>query len=546
MNPSSPPSTLERSPLMRCLRWFFSPRGLRRLAIVLAWAATLIALFYAEENWRGWRAWNKYRQECEARGVQLNYQTLWPKPVPDDQNFAATPAVKSWFENSGGADCEKRWMDKFSLASRRVPSAGAGGRLTGKRRFVDLVAWEEAFAAIQPGQTVPPREEFASNQLDRESRAKAAPGVLAGLKTHEPVFEELRAASRRSVSRYPLQYDVESPHVMSMPHTENLWAACRRLELRACAELAAGQSEAALEDVKLMLYLADSVRGEPIVISQWDRVSWFSRAVQPIWEGLTEHVWSQSQLQELATQLLRYDFLADGRYGLDAERAGALWTIDCIAKSDQLGQMLLFSDERSVSSMTLNQLTRWPILIVRLMPSGWLAWEKLNYCRNFEIYLRSGFEPSHKRVSPAQIQANAAEADRLHRENRRSHLRAALGHSLAAAMLLPPHCESLVRGFIFGQAIADQATLACALEQYRLAHGQFPEKLDALRPQFISQSVKDALTGEPYKYRRTEDDRFVLYSAGWNEKDDGGTVALQKDGNLDLKNGDWVWDYPKP
>jgi hypothetical protein len=45
-------------------------------------------------------------------------------------------------------------------------------------------------------------------------------------------------------------------------------------------------------------------------------------------------------------------------------------------------------------------------------------------------------------------------------------------------------------------------------------------------------------------YRRTESGKFLLYSVGWNETDDGGAVALKKDGSEDRENGDWVWQYP--
>jgi hypothetical protein len=55
-------------------------------------------------------------------------------------------------------------------------------------------------------------------------------------------------------------------------------------------------------------------------------------------------------------------------------------------------------------------------------------------------------------------------------------------------------------------------------------------------------------------YRRTEDPpspgsgaasgKFLLYSVGWNETDDGGQIALKKDGSEDRENGDWVWQYP--
>jgi hypothetical protein len=52
------------------------------------------------------------------------------------------------------------------------------------------------------------------------------------------------------------------------------------------------------------------------------------------------------------------------------------------------------------------------------------------------------------------------------------------------------------------------------------------------------------LTGQPLKYRRTDDGQFVLYSVGWNETDDGDTLGLNKEGNPDWHKGDWVWRYP--
>ena len=91
------------------------------------------------------------------------------------------------------------------------------------------------------------------------------------------------------------------------------------------------------------------------------------------------------------------------------------------------------------------------------------------------------------------------------------------------------------------QTAVNQAAIACAVERHRLANGHFPEKLDALVPQFISKMPYDLLTGEPYKYRRTDDGRFVLYSVGWDEKDDGGVSGKTL---FDDQQGDWVWEYP--
>src|SRR5204863_2959082 len=86
----------------RFFRWLFSWRGLRRILIVVAWTATIIALFYGEENWRGRRAWNKYRHELEARGEPFDLKAFIPKTVPDEQNFAMTPLLAPLFDFEPG------------------------------------------------------------------------------------------------------------------------------------------------------------------------------------------------------------------------------------------------------------------------------------------------------------------------------------------------------------------------------------------------------------------------------------------------------------
>ncbi len=85
------------------------------------------------------------------------------------------------------------------------------------------------------------------------------------------------------------------------------------------------------------------------------------------------------------------------------------------------------------------------------------------------------------------------------------------------------------------QTLVNEAFIACGLERYRLAHGQYPETLEALVPQFAEKLPHDIIGGQPLKYHRTANGRFVLYSIGWNEKDDGGVA---RDGTTEA---DWVW-----
>jgi hypothetical protein len=121
--------------------------------------------------------------------------------------------------------------------------------------------------------------------------------------------------------------------------------------------------------------------------------------------------------------------------------------------------------------------------------------------------------------------------------------------------MLLPALGNAVKKFARAQSSVDLARVAIALERYRLAHGEYPESLDALAPQFVAKVPHDVIGGQssqgsgsagrPLHYRRTSDGQFVLYSVGWNETDDGGVVGLTKGGAADISKGDWVWRYPQ-
>jgi hypothetical protein len=103
------------------------------------------------------------------------------------------------------------------------------------------------------------------------------------------------------------------------------------------------------------------------------------------------------------------------------------------------------------------------------------------------------------------------------------------------AMIAVPNWTKAVQTFAFQQIKADEAQIVCALERYRLAHGNYPETLSALTPQFINELPHDIIGGQPLKYHRTSDGQFQLYSIGWNETDDDGKFSSS------YEQGDWVW-----
>ena len=97
----------------------------------------------------------------------------------------------------------------------------------------------------------------------------------------------------------------------------------RLVRLRASAELAANRPEAAFEDVKLVLRLADygRQRPKPGSMAYCHHLLAVVDALQPIWEGLAQRAWTSGQIAELQRQLAGLDFLKDFD---DSVRADAL------------------------------------------------------------------------------------------------------------------------------------------------------------------------------------------------------------------------------
>jgi hypothetical protein len=325
---------------------------------------------------------------------------------------------------------------------------------------------------------------------------------------------------------------LEDPAAIQLSHLSKIKTVCQRVSLRACAELAAGQTDQALADVKLVLYLADAIRTEPYLISYLVRVASFHIAIQPVWEGLAEQRWTEAQLRELQTQFQNYDFIAGQDQAFKAERTFGIQQIEIIK---QHGVRHLFG-ANGVGKMPPREVLF--DFAGRMMPSGWYDLERLNYCTAYDTRIKTIVDPAGKRVFPGQAASDSADYP-FPMET--TPLYSILHHQMIAAMIFPSLARTTVKTAA-AQTAANQTAIACALERYRLAKGQFPEKLESLTPQYISRLPNDVISGQPYKYRRAADGQFVLYSVGWNEKDDGGVSGTH--GLYDDKEGDWVWDYP--
>ncbi|MGD0539559.1 MAG: hypothetical protein ABSC03_18160 [Verrucomicrobiota bacterium] len=533
-------------------------KWLKRIAFALAALVTLGALLFAEENYRGKRAWEACKKELEARGEKLDWAAIAPSAVPDDENFARTPFLVDWMNRRTDATNEP--AEEGTNSTSRLPRyqwqwtyySGAPGNWR-SGTVPEPVEWQQRLRAQDTGQmdrrmaeryglvksgasgTPAPAQGQGSSAdsfplpriadpdwLALRARPPGTPmeDMLFLLRQHEVEMDELRAAARRPY--VILETNAFDP-ARALPRLASLKALVYPFRASACIQLEAGHPETALADLRVLFALGQTASSQPVLIGSLVRLAITGLAIDPIWFGLARHRWQDAQLAELETSLANINIVADFQHCLRGDRTYAL------AALGEGGQPS--ESDRAVQSVGTNgRAGPAPDRTMRSLPGAFRYQNLASLVRTTQVLI--------DKLNPAGPSVRLS--TNLEQEVRASLGKRTLYNSLAR-MLLPALSKSLERA-AYGQAAVSLARVACALERHRLATGSYPEKLDGLTPRFIDRLPPDPVNGEPLKYRRDAPDRFILYSVGANLKDDGGRVDVDDLGRIRNRGqGDWVW-----
>jgi hypothetical protein len=362
------------------------------------------------------------------------------------------------------------------------------------------------------------------------SASEAAAMLLESLgRSYGKDLTTLRELGDRAYCRFPLDHSNQMFDDALPAHV--LVGFMRILRLQASAALVAGKEEAALADLQFALRLADYCQQQPWVMQTEMRLRGVVDTLQPLWEGLAAHRWNEQQLAAVQAQLAGLDVLSD--FPL-AVRNYAL------ALSQFIERIIPTS---AATPRTMPVVSQEDALMIRLIyPTGW------------SLQNQAAIHRFHLETTSRYLDVNV-NARRLVNEPRAEPRGLFASSDPFFPVFVVPKIKQVFQnaeeGFPFAQCAVDLATVACALERYRLANDEFPPTLVALVPQFATKLPHDIITGEPLKYRRTETG-FVLYSVGFNKMDDGGKPCLRRQNGLgelesrfDLYQNDWVWAYPE-
>lgn len=492
-------------------------RRLQRTVFLTAALLTLIASFYIIEDWRGRRAWERCQQELRAQGEKLDWAAYVPARVPDEQNFIKTPLLEA-VGYRGRVDTNV-WRP-FANASSHLTWEAWGDWQTGGK-----MDWEKCQAAVRR------RTDLDLPPLPQPPAAD----VLLALRPVEPRLDELRAASLKPFA----QFDIDRSAPFEESKDFNFVAVrsmSQILAFHACAELALGNHEKAFDDVRVLHRLSDAMKDETTLVAMMIRVAIQGLALEPFWQGWAEGRWSERDLASLGEIFGRVNLLPEFARVMHAERAGfnALAGKYCLQGNAPWRVTMRSEPEpKGWWDRTRQQAQK---LAWRLVPRGWFYQNLATYNRRIQTCIPPSLQSNPPTVSPAQVtQASDQVVEEIFNGP----------YSWLSRMAIPNFSKALQHMPRIQNSV-NQARVVCALERCRIARGQYPASLTELVPQFIDQLPVDVINGKPLTYRPTTDGRFVLYSVGWNETDDGGAPAVtpNKPASADFTRGDWVWRFP--
>lgn len=568
-------------------RW----RILRRCLVGFAVCLTLIGLFYTEENWRGKRAWDDCKRALEAQGVTMDWAKYIPAPVPENENVFGVPEMQRWFTGRGATDLSKKTdlSQKLSYpghvntnTARLVvaeltiglpgasPSTNSGcavlrwgnpqAKTEASRLLKDalgpvamdpvgVVFMLRSPEEIRPAQIIlqcqslptetellqflpkpiantdfPDWEKVQVEPMGTDSYkvTMLAPDTVAEfLKWSdqlEPDLSLIRKALRRFYMR--MNGDYGAPYEIPIPNFITVRSTVQRLATMAQCHLLQGKPEEALRDLTLMHDLCRINTNQPItLVGAMINVAVRGLYTTTIADGLRWQAWREPQLAGLEEQLKQINLLAPVKQAFEMERVS-----EChILETEPLTRVVKLYFNTTGKAISWKD--RAELVLAGLTPRGWVRQNAVTVAHLLPDTIGS-LDPDGQIVFPDKAKAANQEAHAL--------LSHCSPYTFMSAWMIPNFSKA-VQTTARNQTMINQALIVCALERYRLAHGGYPETLDALAPRFLAVIPHNVIGGQPLHYRRAADGTFILYSLGWNGQHDGGVPGKM------IADGDWVW-----
>jgi hypothetical protein len=334
-----------------------------------------------------------------------------------------------------------------------------------------------------------------NERLDDASLAQ----LRDGLAKLQPAVKEARKVAGLPAGRNPILY-TRNPLGTLLPHVQNTRAVVQLLKYDAWERAEAGDPSGAMTSCRAALNTARSIGDEPFLISYLVRVACGIEACRAAERVLALGEPDSVELESLQ-KLVELEEQNPGFFNaMKGERAFLHETLDVLESGE--------SQMEDLGELTRNGDTG------KCVPG---------------FFARNNLREQHPMIFPLMAKA-------ITMAQTPSHERGPLLRELDAEMRGLPKDDviGLVMPGVLKIEQADRRYLATlrglrvvlAVERYRRAHGDWPDRLEALMPDLIAAVPLDPYDGKPLRYRRLEDS-VLIYMVGPDGVDNGGALDPQ-------------------
>ncbi len=490
--------------------------------------------------------WQRIEAKFKADGESLDFFSLYPPPITDDENFSAIEPLRG-IRIPDGTSPEaieaKKKREAIAAALKVLQTPSRAGEknppLASWTQFPDPFQGatdnaDEALTAIQKAGTLLPQTGEPSWAAIKVALEQHAPIILplseAAEKCHKAAF--LPRLTRETLPKMLVSIPV--PELNSAQTLANL------LSFHCLVCLRSENDKAALEGLRAMLRLAEASDAAGTIIGHVVATTIRAQAMQVTHALLSQRRLGEPELITVQQEWQQQDLLSVHLRAMRSEIATNIDSINHLER-DPAALPALLSTTSASSGKMIAPPQSYSLLIRMLLQHSKSAALEFSHEHFLSRLKTNGFRGYHATMHKAR--------------NELSTLRGWANTEWLLPQLF------LYSYFLIGEMITCQenqrlqAILACALERHFIRHGSYPVTLEALDGDLRSGISLQNVNGEPMHYAPLPGARYRLWSPGPDGKDDGGKfgseIITRGFKSLTPHNpnylGDWVWRYdPAP
>ncbi|MDL5055068.1 hypothetical protein QQ056_16135 [Oscillatoria laete-virens NRMC-F 0139] len=369
--------------------------------------------------------------------------------------------------------------------------------------------------------------ESIMNALSKHNLEELMPSVMDG-KSAGFVDNVIFSSSDRHVIGDYLSYIGKPQAQFSILYSNQIYSevhhylALRLLQkaicLRALQSIEANDRDNAFKETKAGFDIVNHMQSDIYLVPCMINTTLFMTAIQPYWEGLERHFWTDQQLLGFQNVFKRINF--ENNY-IKSMREDNLFAFSLAGMSVE-DLYYACHPVRRISSFKDNIRK----FLYRLYPASYFyhnARYLVDYNQKYMSILNDNVEYSQKIFKIENLVTQISENSNPYRK---------------FAKLNMLNKVNAYKLSILRQIILEMGSISVYLERYYLKHKEYPESLEQLVPEFVVAVPVDRYDGKPLRYQRLGKASYRLYSVGPNLTDDGGVRGQDKS----HADGDLVWE----